>query len=280
MENAITRILVPLDPSIYADAATKTACHIAEIHGAEVGGVVVLDSHEITSSLVPEIGPYYPMMIDAVRGKKQHADHVLKDCMTRFASTCESEGIKHFETHWEGIPAQKLLESSIFYDLIVIGLETFFHFETRGEEGDSLSELLDRTVTPVLAVPSDGISKFDRALIAFDGSLSSGRALQDFSRFAQPFDFEVTVFVADKPKREADFLLREAEAFLHSHGIHNIVLEQEINPIEISLPAPYLDSFDLVVAGIHSKHIIKDFFVGSFTKTLIERKNTPLFLSH
>ena len=280
MENSIKRILVPLDPSIYADAATTTACRIAKKHGAGIGGVVVLDSHEITSSLVPAIGPYYLAMMDAVHAKKEHAKHILSDCMSRFAATCEREGVKHFETRWDGIPAKKLLESSIFYDLIVVGLETFFHFETRGNEGSSLSELLDPTVTPILAVPAEGLATFDRALVAFDGSLSSARALQDFSRFAAPLDFEITLFVAGKPKKEADFLLGEAKAFLASHGHGNVILRHESGSIDEALSPGFADGFDLVVAGIHSKRRVKDFFVGSFTKRLIEMKSKPLFLSH
>ncbi len=283
MENPIKRILVPLDPSLYADAATRTACQIAKKHGSEIGGVAVLDSIEITSCIVPEIGPYYPSMIDAVQKKKDHAGHILEDCMNRFADTCEKEGVKHFETEWEGLPSKKLLESSIFYDLVVIGLETFFHFETKGKNGGQgrcLSELLDRTITPVLAVPAKGLEKSERVLIAFDGSLSSARALQDFSRFAQPFDFDITVYVGGEKKREADFLLSNAEAFLGAHGHSKVKLQHEPEPIGSYLEQDDIKSFDLVVAGIHSKRIIKDFFVGSFTKKLIEMKTKPLFLSH
>ncbi len=283
MENPIKRILVPLDPSIYADAATQTACRIAKKHDAKIGGVVVLDSSEITSSLVPAIGPYYPMMIEAVQEKKRHAGHIQEDSMARFVATCEKEAVQHFETKWEGLPAEKLLESSIFYDLVVTGLETFFHFETRGEDEDngrSLEELLSRTVTPVLAVPAKGLVNFKRALITFDGSLASARALQDFSRFAKPFEFEITVFVAGKPKKEAEFLLNEAKEFLGAHGLLNVILKHEFQPIENSLEPEFLDSFDLIVAGIHSKRIIKDFFVGSFTKSLIKKGTTPVFLSH
>ncbi|MEC5128457.1 universal stress protein [Verrucomicrobiales bacterium BCK34] len=283
MEKPIKRILVPLDPSMYADAATKTACRIAKEHGAEVGGVAVLDSSEITSSLVPKVGPYYPMMLEAVQKKKQHAGHILEDCLARFAATCEEEGVKHFETKWEGLPVKKLLASSIFYDLIVIGLETFFHFETRGEDednGQSLEEILDQTITPVIAVPASGLANFNRTLITFDGSLASARALQDFSKFAQPFDFEITIFVAGKPKEEADFLLTEATEFLGAHGLKKVTTREELQPIETSLSPDFIESFDLVVAGIHSRRAIKDFFVGSFAKNLIQKGTKPLFLSH
>jgi len=280
MENSVKRILVPLDPSIYAEAATETACRIAKVHGASVGGVVVLDSLEIQSSIVPTIGLYYPMMVDAVTNRNQHAQKILVDCMDRFATICEKAGVKHFETEWDGLPSQRLLESSISYDLIVMGLKTFFHFETRGGNGNCLSELLDETITPILAVPAKGVADSTSVLVTFDGSLVSARALHDFARFAAPFNPEVVVIVAEKEEREAKFLLDEAKMYLAAHGIKNVTSVHHASPIESILSDGYIDDFDLIVAGIHSKKRVKDFFVGSFTKSLISAGTKPLFLSH
>lgn len=274
------RILVPLDPSVYAVAAAETACQIAGIHEAKVAGVAVLDSTEIRSSVVPSFGPYYPMMIEVVKKKVDHADQIISDCLKRFQIVSERAGVGHFETEYEGLPVQKLLESAIFYDLVVVGLETFFHFETRVKKGDSLADLLDRTVTPVLAVPADGMEKLDSALITFDGSLGSARAMQDFVRFAAPWDVDVTVLVAQKESEQADFLLKNAVEFLESHGIEKVTATCSQSPIEEFVDDDYLEGFDVIVAGIHSRKYVKDYFVGSFTRKLIAKKMKPLFLSH
>lgn len=280
MEKTIKRILVPLDPSIYAEAATRTACQIARVHGGSVGGVVVLDANEIKSSIVPAIGPYYPMMVDVIASRTEHAQKILEDCMTRFASICEAEGVEHFETEWDGIPTQKLLESSISYDLVVVGLRTFFHFETQGEDGECLSDILDETITPVLAVPAKGVESSRKALIAFDGSMASAAALHDFARLDAPFRTEVTVLVAEKEKRESKFLLDEASMYLAAHGIENVTTVIEDSPINTILKGDYLDEFDLIVAGIHSRRRFRDYFVGSFTKSLIRKGTIPVLLSH
>ena len=137
MRTSMRRLLVPLDPSVYAVAAAETACQIAKLHAAQVAGVAVLDSEEIRSSIVPAYGPYYPMMIEVVKKKVDHADHIILDCLKRFKIVCEKAGVDHFETEYEGLPVQKLLDSAIFYDLVVVGLETFFHFETRVQVGRS-----------------------------------------------------------------------------------------------------------------------------------------------
>lgn len=280
MEKVIKRIMVPLDPSIYAEAAIRTACQIAKVHGGSVGGVVVVDASDIRTSISPAIGPCYPMLADVVRSRTNHAQRILDDCMVRFTSICEQEGVEHFETAWEGIPSSKLLESSIFFDLVVIGLRTFFHFETRGENGDCLSDLLDDTVVPVLAVPAQGVASSRRVLVAFDGSMASAAALHAFARLAAPFRTEVTVFVAEKEEHESKFLLDEAEGYLAAHGIQNVTKVAEKSPIRAILENNFIDDFDLIVSGIHSNQRFKDYFVGSFAKRLIEDGSKPVLLFH
>jgi nucleotide-binding universal stress UspA family protein len=280
MKKSLKQILVPLDPSIYAQAAVRSACQIAKKHGAGVAGVVVLDSPEIRSQIVPAIGPYYPMMIEVVKTRIDHARDVLDDCLKLFASECEKSKVPHLETSYEGIPAQKLLSSAMFYDLLVMGLETSFHFETRGGRGDTLDKLLQETVVPILAVPSDGLMNPKSVLITFDGSHASARAIHDFLVFASAYEFEITIAVAEKKESEGEFLAKSAAALLETHGQSAGKLLISDEPIEEVVTDELLEATDLVVAGIHSKRPIKDRFVGSFTRKLIQDGTTALFLSH
>jgi nucleotide-binding universal stress UspA family protein len=283
MKATIRRILLPIDPSVFAEAATDTACLIAKAHRAQITAVAVLDSDEIRASLIPAIGPYYPMMVEEVQKKIRHADHTLRECLARCAATCHAAGVEHRETEYEGIPAEKLLGSAIFYDLIVTGLETSFHFETRGTRSESLHHLLDRTATPVLAVPATGLAKIERVLVAFDGSAPAARALHDFMALATTFKPEIVLVSAGLPRERSDFLLGNAELLLRAHGFERIVrhaAEAPIADVIDTLLSAEGGGADLVVLGIHSGSLIKKLFVGSFTKKLIEQGDIPLFLSH
>jgi nucleotide-binding universal stress UspA family protein len=242
--------------------------------------VAVLDSPEIRSSVIPAIGPYYPMMLDAVQAKLKHADQILNESLDRFSQICSAEGVSHLETEYEGIPAQTLLQSSIFYDLLVIGLETSFHFETRGGTGDTLDKLLDRTATPVLAVPSTGMDLPKKVTIAFDGSFGSSRALRDFMIFGLPFQPEITIVTAGLDPEKSSFLLEKAKSLLHSHGFDQVETRASEESVEKTFTDGLVEDSDLIVAGIHSRRRFKDIFVGSFTKHLIKECNTALFLSH
>lgn len=280
MKTGVRRILVPVDPSVYTGAATETACRIALKHEAQVAGVAVLDSPEIRSGSVSAIGPYYPSSMDEIRAKVTHAEKILAECKARFAMTCEEYGVPHLETEYEGIPAQRFFASSIFFDLVVTGLETAFHFETRGEKCNCLSEILDTTVTPTLAVPIMGMPKLEKVLVAFDGSFSSARALRDFVEFARPYNPEIKVLTASEKAVQCDFLLRNAKEYLRVHGLSRVEIVGSDAPVFDAVEAFAGEDVDLVVAGIHSKKKIRDLFVGSFTKQLIESGNKAVFLSH
>ncbi len=244
----------------------------------------MLDSDEIRASLVPTIGPYYPMMVEEVQKKIQHAEQTLRECLARCITTCEAAGVEHRVAEYDGIPAEKLLSSAIFYDLIVTGLETSFHFETRGTRRESLQHLLDRTATPVLAVPPTGLSKIERVLVAFDGSAPAARALHDFMPLASVFQPEIILVSAGIPEEQSDFLLGNAELLLRAHGFSRVVRHSGEASVEDVfdelLGSPTGADADLVVLGIHSGHFLKKLFVGSFAKKLMERGDVPLFLSH
>ncbi len=283
MKASIRRILLPVDPSVFAEAAADTACLIAKAHRAQITAVAVLDSDEIRASLIPAIGPYYPMMVEEVQKKIHHADHTLRECLARCAATCDAAGVEHREAEYDGIPAEKLLSSAIFYDLIVTGLETSFHFETRGTRSESLEHLLDRTATPVLAVPATGLAKIERVLVAFDGSAPSARALHDFMSLATAFQPEIVLVSAGFPDEQSDFLLGNAELLLRAHGFTRVTRhagEAEVEEVFDHLLSPEGGGADLVVLGIHSGNFLKKLFVGSFAKKLIEKGDSPLFLSH
>ncbi|MFT5465805.1 MAG: nucleotide-binding universal stress UspA family protein [Verrucomicrobiales bacterium] len=274
----IRRILVPLDASTYTDAATELACDVALKHEAGLEGLAAIDTPSIRREVAPADMMLWPAVIDAI-GKAEHDCRAsITSAREKFAAVCNSKGATHHETQIEGLPSNLILEVSAVYDLVVMGLRTYFHYEKHGV-GDSLAKVLDRTASPVLAVPQS-VGKLERVLIAYDGSFSAGRALRDFAGFAQPFNFEVTLFTAHENEEQAEQLLARAGACLRAHEIGFQTVTSK-KPAMVSVYEDGLiDGADLVVAGIHARKFIKDAFVGSFTNQLIEREDTALFLSH
>lgn len=281
MKSSLQKILVPLDLSEYAAAATRAACEVAKVHGGEVTGLVVLDTPDIRSSVTPAEVTYWPVVQDAIHRATDDARERIAEARREFADVCERQGVSHRESQLEGIPSHCILDAAVLFDLVVMGLRTYFHFETRPGPGNSLARVLDRTPTPVLAVPAELPPDFKKCLIAYDGSYGAGRALRDFVSFAKGSGArEITVLTAGQDERQSAFLQESAAAYLNAHGFDDFALvTTEAPAIEVVMDE-YAGSTDLIVAGIHSRRILKDIFVGSFTTELIEDGRIALFLSH
>jgi nucleotide-binding universal stress UspA family protein len=270
------RILLPLDPSPYTETAQKLGCALAKQHGAEITGMVILDTPGIERSVgpVPAGGLYYAERVE------QHRQHEAKEridsLLEAFRATCEREGVTHRSSEHQGSPADWIIKESIYYDLVMVGLRTFYHFGSSEGPGDSLERLLDHAVTPVLGVPehlklpdlSDG--QRIKVLIAYDGSLPAARALKAFAGLVNPETVEVTLLTANDDETAARYYLNQAQGYLGAHAIQNVKQEWITEHIIKVVEEKYVDWADVFVVGAHSKHGLLDFMVGSLTKSLIE----------
>lgn len=280
MNSTIQRILLPLDPSPHAEAAMMRACEIAHRHFAQVTGLAVLDSPEIRRCFSPIEVSHWPSIMANVDLALDEARETIARCEERFAAICDQHHVAHTEAELEGVPAALITEMSALYDLMVIGLRTFFHFETREGAGDSLARVLDRTACPVLAVPAQTQRPIERVVIAYDGSFPASRAIRDFVGFARPMGYRITLFSAGPDRAQSEALLKRAATYLRSHDISDFSVHvSELPPWE-SFRDELLEETDLLVAGIHSRKFLVDPFIGSFTKQLVDLDRIALFLSH
>ena len=277
--STIKRILVPLDLSAFTDAATERACRLAKANDATVTGMTVLDTPAITGQTLP-VQPFQLLDYtqERIESRTEEAQMAVQDALRRFASVCEDAVVSHDQAEYQGIPADQIVEASHFYDLLVMGLRTFFHFETQTGPGDSLERVLDHTPTPVLALPKT-VKPLCSVLIAFDGSFHSVRALHAFAGIHWPEQVQITLLTSDDSETHRAHLLNEAAAYLRSYGFEDIRKEGISKDISKAVDEDYVEKCDLIVAGMHAKKRLRDFFVGSLTKQLIEYGHTALLLA-
>ena len=279
----IKRILIPLDPSPYTETATKIGCAVARQQGAELTGLVVLDIPGIEKSIgmVPLGGLYYAERLE--KQKEREARDRIQSLLSRFKETCEKAGVAHREAELQGSPSERILGESMFYDAVIVGLRTFYQFETSDSPGDSLEEILDHAITPVYGVPE----RFSlpvvpeekiKVLIPFDGSLPSARALHRFAQLAVPDAMEVVLLMSDPDREKADSYLDRAEAYLKAHAVSDVKKEWTSQEIIQAVDDHYLDWATMVVVGAHAKAGLFDFMVGSLTRYLIEKAEKPVLI--
>ena len=279
----IKRILVPLDPSPYAKSALNLACLMAKVYQAEITGLVILDIPGIEDSIgpVPLGGIYMAEKLEKEKTEKakKHIDALLLD----FKNTCDSHGIVHHEAARQGSPSKKILEESIYYDIVFVGLKTYFNFESSDKPGRSLDELLKNTVTPVFGVPAElpfleQPERKIRILMAFDGSPLAARAMQRFAHLINPVLYEITLLNVSNEKDLGMEMLGKAEEYLKVHGLTQIKKEWIKGNINEVIRIKYYDQMDGFVVGAHSRDGIFDFLVGSLTKYLVREARKPVFI--
>ncbi len=148
--------------------------------------------------------------------KKEEARQRIDDLLIKFKAKCEKEGIAYQESQRQGSPSTQILNESIYFDLLIIGLRTYFNFETSDKSGRSLDKLLNQSVTPIYGVPENLhlMTKPDRkirVLVAFDGSPLAARAMQRFALLVSPDLYEFTLLNSSDDEEEGREMLARAE---------------------------------------------------------------------
>jgi nucleotide-binding universal stress UspA family protein len=272
-----------LDPSPFSESALNLACVIAKVYDAEVTGMVILDIPGIEESIgpVPIGGIHLAEKLE--KEKKEEARQRIEALIEKFKIKCRKEGVRHREAERQGSPSAQILNESIYYDLLIVGLRSYFHFETSEKYGRSLDTLLKESVTPIYGVPEDLhlLVKPDRkirVLMAFDGSPLAARAMQHFSNLITPDIYEVTLLNSSDDKEEGEMILSRAEEYLNSHNITNIKKVWTAENVIDVIKTQYYDSMDGFVVGAHSHEGIFDFLAGSLTKFLVKSAKKPVFI--
>src|SRR3989339_1399143 len=196
----IKRILLPLDPTPFTECAAEFAVSIAKIYNAEVTGLVILDIPGIESTLgpLPLGGGFFAKELEHTKidAAKVHINNLLK----HYKKIFEDEGIKFIESNAQGSPSQRIGELANYHDIVITGLRNNFHFESDDKIENTLSDVLAHCITPIIGVP-DKMSKFFtgrdifKVFIAYNGSMSSARAMQRFSQTEIPKPTEINIFI-------------------------------------------------------------------------------------
>jgi nucleotide-binding universal stress UspA family protein len=281
----LKRILVPLDPSPYTDAAIELACFIAKKRDAEITGLVMLDIPGIEKSIGPmPVGAiHYAEVLE--KKKIKEAEDRIRILLEKFKKKCMGNGIRYNEAKYQGSPSERIIKESAFYDAIIVGMRTYFDFETEEEsfKGHPIEKILGESITPIYAVPKDcqlHTAKDHKlqVLIAYDGSMLSARAMQRFAQLALPEILEVTVITSQNDKDQADYLLDHVQEYLVSHGFQNVKKIWTRDNIIHAVDKEYLEQTDIFVVGAHSKRGLFDFIIGSLTRHLLAIDKKPVII--
>jgi nucleotide-binding universal stress UspA family protein len=278
----LKEILVCLEGSQSAEAATRIAIEIAGITGSNLAGLAIIDEPDIRAGTAVGIGGSSfkrerddTLMADA----KKHAD----DWIALFDRRCRQAGISARSLEVVGRPADKILSEMDGYDLVVIGKDANFRFETDADDAKTRDAILYRASRPVLLVPaSDEPTLGKTVLVAYDGSGTAKRAIASFIASGLAASRDIHIGTVDDNGAAAWEMANRAVQMFAAAGIpatgHNIV--SVLSNVDALFNLADKVQADLMVMGAFTRSRLAGFFAGSATRGLLEKAAIPLYLQH
>lgn len=249
----LKKILVCLDGSASADAATRTAIELARAHKARLVGLAIADEPDI------------------------------RDRLALFERRCREAAVPARALKAEERPADDILREMDAHDLTVFGKDANFRFEPEADAAQTRETLLHRATGPVLVVPDTADPKLGAVvLIAYDGSHAAKRALNSFAanRLAKAREIHVAT-VDDNGVRARELTNRAVEMLaalrIEAHP-HNVV--SALSNVDALFVLANKLGAGLMVMGAFAHARLKQLFSGSATRGLLEKATMPLYLQH
>ncbi len=275
----VRSILVGLDGSAYSTNALTLGIRWARQYGAILVGLGVVDEPAIRQPVMASIGG------DSFKQGRDEsvlavARESVKKCLDDFSSRCRAEGVKCTAVEAVGEPYEQIVLEAQRYDLVLLGQQTFFRFASQEDACDTLKSVLQNTPRPVVTAP-ENLLPGTSVLIAFDGRLQAARALQAFQSSGLAESQQVHVVSVADEKSDAERIAARAVEFLRLHDIKAEPHALESSQADHILLAQARElNAGLIVMGTYGQSTIREFFLGSVTRSLLESSPVPLFLYH
>jgi len=279
------RILVGMDDSDYAQRAIDYGIALAKKSGATLAGICVVDTFGIERhSAGANIGAFYfaEKLIDE---KINESRDKLEKLLDAFEEKCKSAGVKWEKILTCGSPAREIIRESELADLLIIGVRTFFHFETSEGPGDTFEKVVSHGRCPLIAVTDEELPLEMSVLVAYDGNLKSNNALRAFAGINDRFNFSRSVTllnISDDPCT-GDEILEKADRYLQAHGLTIKKKVRAGRPREIIYrTAKEMEATrkTLLVIGTSGSNEISSFLLGNSLKNIVRDGSIPLFIFH
>lgn len=270
-------ILIGIDGSQQGDVALELAMRWARRFDARLVGIGCIDDPRLD---VPErhvVGRSLLERFDA--GPVTEMRDRIEQALATAADRCAKSGVVFEPREVVGAPDVQITKEAERQDLIVLARDTHFRFGWHDQPDPTLSQVLARTPRPVVAVPRPLVGG-DTVLVAYDGSLQAARALASFEASGLGQGCQIRAVTVANREPDAARRAARAVAFLKSHGLDATPepIASGQSPAAVILEVIQFRDPDLVVMGAYGQPILREFFIGSTTRAMLQECPVPMFL--
>jgi nucleotide-binding universal stress UspA family protein len=209
-----------------------------------------------------------------------------EDWLAQFQHHCDAEAVPAHTLEIVGRPAAAIIDEMQRHDLVVMGREVNFRFETEDDDRATRDRILRHADRPVILVPESTSdvepTLGETVLLAYDGSAPAERALDSFARSGLGQSRDVHVATVGDDGEQAEDLATQAGAKLRALGIkataHGIVSVLPISEALLKLGRELGAGF--FVMGAFARSRLSVLLHGSHTRDLVEHSPVALCLQH
>jgi nucleotide-binding universal stress UspA family protein len=276
----IRSILVGLDGSSEADAAVELTLRWADVTGARVVGLAIVDEPAIRRGApVSPIAGYYPSQHGDERVVVAQRDRVER-LLAALSHRCAVHGVPCDVLEESGSPHERILYVAQAHDLVVLPRSGQFRFQVNGGRDDTVERVLRASARPVVTVPA-GPLRWGPVVVAYDGGAHAARALHAFQSAGLEPSVETVVVSVHESEAEAARSATRAAEYLASHDVAaRVTVIASAAPADESLTRVVQEvDARLLVAGVRTSSPLAERLFGSVTRALLRTTAVPMFLS-
>jgi nucleotide-binding universal stress UspA family protein len=247
-------ILVPLSGAEASWTSLEQAILIAQRENARLHGLHIVDSKEKVQS--------------------QNA----QDVQEQFHQMCIDANVDGKLVVESGDISKKIRERAAMTDLIVLKIE---HPPMGGLSNltSPFRTILMNASSPMLGVP-DQATRFQRALLAYDGSPHAKEALFVATYFAEMWKTELIVFTALDGSRVKADVQDYVRRYLDIHEVEADYIISERGATEYLKQTIEVHNLNLVLVGSYGVSMLRQVLAGSALDYLLREIKVPIFISH
>lgn len=274
-------ILVGIDGSPYSGAALDVGLRLARSHDALLVGLGVVDEPTIRTgeTLAPDSSTFQRHHDAAML---HEATRQVESFLARFTRLCAQAQVACKVLEDYGDPVAQIRMEAQRFDLILLGQQTYFRFETQEFADDTLKEFLRHSPRPVLVVPAEP-RPGQNVLVAYDGSLPCAKSLQSFVLLGLAQGRQVHVLTVKENTVEGARIADRAVEFLQSHGVtaqRHVAALEKVHAAEAILDHAHQFDAEMLVLGAYGRSALHEFFFGSVTSSILQDSDVPMFMCH
>jgi nucleotide-binding universal stress UspA family protein len=280
-DTMLRSILVGLDGSKHSATATDLAIKWARQFQPRLVGIGVVDEPGIHA---PESVPVGGAMFEQQRNEQRmtEARERVREILAKFADRCEQVGVEYDALETVGEPCAQILLAAQSRDVVILGTESHYHFETSVAPGETVEKVLKSSPRPVVAVPAETQSGAG-IIVAYDGRPGAARSLQALVALGLATNRHVHIVTVDRKSADAaQRTLDPALQYLRSHEIEvatrPLVTDEKIEVVLLN-ESERLKT-ELLVMGAYGQSRLSEFLLGSTTRHMLASTRIPLLLSH